>query len=92
MKKMIMIAVLFLTPLAAFAQPVQLKPGSSIVINGDVISCLGPAEDQRPPACSIRQDGSYYRLLVGAVVAESFYTFNQALEGAKAMKNAGLCR
>ncbi|MNJ91166.1 hypothetical protein D3C87_88130 [compost metagenome] len=92
MKKMITVAALLLVPFTSFAQPISLQPGSSVVINGDVVSCLGPSEQDLPPACSIRQDGSYYRLYAGNSIAQSFHTFEHALDGAKRMKAAGLCR
>jgi len=77
---------------SALAQPISIPAGGSIAINGDIVTCQGPAESSLPPACTIHQEQTYYRLYVGANVAETFYSFNSAVEGAKQMKDAGLCR
>jgi hypothetical protein len=77
---------------SAFAQPITLQPGNSVVINGDLVTCVGNRPEDLPPACSIRQDSYYYRVYAGSVIAESYNTFNAALEGVKKMKEAGLCR
>lgn len=92
MKKIILASLVFLGTAAAVAQPISLKPGSTVVINGDVVSCQGPSEDQLPPACAIKQDGYYYRLYAGSYIVESFNTFDLALAGAKKMREAGMCR
>lgn len=90
MKLTLLALSLVASPLMAFAQPIALQPGSNVVINGDIVSCNGPAADQLP-SCSIKQDNGFYRLYVGSTVAESFYTFNDAVAGAKKLKEAGLC-
>ncbi len=92
MKFATMTIITSLINLSAFAQPISLKPGSSIVISGNEVSCEGPSDDALVPACSIRQNGSFYQLIVEEKIVESFYTFNAAVEGAKKMKEAGLCR
>ncbi len=91
MKTVLIAASILVSPLFAFAQPISLQPGSTVVINGDVVSCNGPATDQLP-VCSIRQDAGFYRLLSGNTVVESFYSFNDAIAGAKKLKDAGLCK
>lgn len=77
--------------LAALAQPITLRPGSNVVINGDIVSCEAEAGAQLP-ACSIRQNSSAYILYAGDVVMQTFYNFDQAIEGAKKARAAGLCR
>jgi hypothetical protein len=77
---------------SASAQPINLPAGGSIGINGDVVNCQGPSESSLPPACSIHQENGVYHLYVGSSVAETFYSFNAAVEGAKEMKAAGFCR
>jgi hypothetical protein len=91
MKTVFAAFALSLISFSAFAQPIDLQPGTSIVINGDVISCLGN-NSETLPVCRIKQDGYYYRVYVGETVAESFNSFEQALSGVKSLKAAGLCR
>lgn len=92
MKKMIITAAILVVPFTSFAQPIQLKPGASIVLNGDVVSCQGPSDDTLAPVCSIRQDGNYYRVYTGTTVVNSYWSFNEAVEGVKTLKTTGLCR
>ena len=92
MTKSFLALIVSFSAVSVYAQPVSLKAGSSVVINGDLISCEGPSSDQLPPACSIKQDGNTYRLYIGSTVAESFYSYDLALVGAKKKKDAGLCR
>lgn len=92
MKAILIVSLLSLVSVSAFAQPVSLRPGSSIVINGDVVTCQGPSEDQLAPACTVKQDGNYYRMYIGTTIAESYHSFGQALAGVKLAKEAGLCR
>lgn len=92
MKAFFITAAFSLFSVVASAQPIDLQAGSSIVINGEVITCLGTPADQLAPLCSIKQDGGYYRLYAGASIAESFNYFDQAMAGARKMKEAGLCR
>ncbi|MGZ5278626.1 MAG: hypothetical protein ACXWC9_01710 [Pseudobdellovibrionaceae bacterium] len=92
MKNIMICLIALFASASAFAQPINLQAGSSVVINGDLVSCEGPSEENLPPACSIKQDSSFYRLYAGTVIAESFHTFAAAVEGAKKMKEAGLCR
>jgi hypothetical protein len=91
MKTLLISSLITLSSLSAFAKPIDLQPGSSIVVDGNVITCLGTPPDA-VPTCAIKQDGYYYRVYAGEVVAESYHTFNEAIEGVKKMKSAGLCR
>jgi ABC-type thiamine transport system ATPase subunit len=91
--KTIMTALLIsLASASALAQPINIPAGGSIQINGDTVNCQGPSQSSLPPACSIHQEQNVYHLYVGENVAETFYSFNSAVEGAKQMKDAGLCR
>lgn len=92
MKTILITSLLCLASSAALAQPISLKAGSSVVIAGNLVSCEGPSEDSLPDACAIKQNGTQYILYVGETVAETFYSFNAAVAGAKQMKEAGLCR
>jgi len=92
MKSLFCTALLTLCSAAALAQPINLQSGSSIVINGDVVSCQGPATDSLAPACTIRQDGYYYRVYAGDTISQSYTDFDSAINGVKAMREAGLCR
>lgn len=91
MKNILIATLVTLAPALSFAQPITLQPGSSVVINGDVVSCVGAPADQLP-ACGIKQDGNAYRLYAGSTVMQSYYGFESALEGAKKAREAGLCR
>ncbi|MGZ3749434.1 MAG: hypothetical protein ACXVCD_19010, partial [Pseudobdellovibrionaceae bacterium] len=62
------------------------------VVNGDLVTCLGTPPDNAAPLCSIKQDSGFYRVYVGNTIAESYYNFNDAIEGVKKLKNVGLCR
>lgn len=93
MKQVLIASLITLASLTASAQPIHLKPGSSIIINGDVVSCEAPLTDPATtPVCSIKQDGYYYRVYSGSTLAETFGSFENAIEGVKKMKQAGLCR
>lgn len=93
MKQVLIASLITFGSLTAFAQPVQLKPGSSVVINGDLITCEAPVNDPNAlQPCSIIQHGSAYRIYVGQNIAQSYYRFDEALEGVKQMKQVGLCR
>ncbi|MEZ0391908.1 MAG: hypothetical protein ACAH59_06815 [Pseudobdellovibrionaceae bacterium] len=91
MKKVILVLLASFATSAAWAQPINLRSGTSVVINGDVVTCEGPNQELLD-ACSIKQNGNHYRLYVGDSVVETFYSFDQALDGAQKMKEAGLCR
>ena len=85
--------IVCLSSAVAIAQPISLAPGSSVVIGGELVSCQGPASGNLPPACSIKQDGNNtYLLYAGDSIVERFYSFSDAINGAKKMKEAGLCR
>jgi hypothetical protein len=90
--KSVLFAMMTLLTTAAWAQPIELKAGATVVINGEVVSCQGPSEEEMAPACSIKQDGAYYRLYAGSTIVETFVSFDSAIAGAKKMKDAGLCR
>lgn len=90
MKKMIATIALLLLPLSSFAVT-ELRPGSSVVVNGEIIVCQAP-DSSHVPACSIRQDGTYYRVYTGATIANSYFTFDQAVSAVKELKAAGLCK
>ncbi|MGZ3774898.1 MAG: hypothetical protein ACXVCY_01050 [Pseudobdellovibrionaceae bacterium] len=92
MKKWFIMTAILALPFASFAQPIQLKPGATVVLNGDVVSCQGPSEENLTPQCSIRQDGSYYRVYSGTTVVNSYWSFSEAVEGVKTLKTTGLCR
>lgn len=93
MKHLLIASLVTLSSFAAFAQPISLKPGSSVVVNGDLVSCEAPQNDNSAlPVCTLKQDGSYYRVYAGTVIAETYYSFNEAINGVKKMKEAGLCR
>lgn len=93
MKNLIIASLVTFSSFAAFAQPISLKPGSSVVVNGDLVSCEAPQNDTADlPVCSIKQDGYFYRVYAGNVIAESYSYFDQAIQGVKKMKEAGLCR
>ncbi|MGZ3770679.1 MAG: hypothetical protein ACXVCP_13795 [Bdellovibrio sp.] len=95
MKKLFALFLLSVFPFASFAQPVLLKPGSSVEINGDVISCDGPTDGNLLPQCNLQQDLKYsnvYLVYAGSTVVNTFVGFDQALEGLKKIKVAGLCR
>jgi len=91
MKNVLIASLITLGSAAAFAQPISLQPGSSVVVNGDLVSCLAP-ENMNVPACSIKQDGSYYRVYAGNTIAQTYAYFDQAIDGVKQMKSVGLCR
>lgn len=91
MKSLLIASLVSLSSLTAFAQPIHLQAGNSVVVNGDLITCEAPT-DSAVPLCSIKQDGSYYRVYTGNTIAESYYYFNDAIEGVKKLKAAGLCR
>lgn len=93
MKTIVTTVLMTLASSIAFgqAQTINLKAGSSVVLGGQLVTCEQQI-DLEKPACSIKQDGGYYRLYAGTAIVESFYNFNAALEGAKKVKDAGLCR
>ncbi len=92
MKNLAVVLSVFLSSSLCFAQTINLPAGNSVVIGGELVTCQGPSEPNLPPACSIRQDGSSYHLYAGSTIAETFYSFSDAVAGAKKMKDAGLCR
>ena len=92
MKKTIVTIATVLVPFASFAAPIELKPGASIVVNGSVITCQGPSQDQLAPLCNIRQDGNFFRVYAGESVVNSYWQFAEAVQGVKTLKEAGLCR
>ena len=91
MNKILVLSFLALGGTSAFAQQIDLQPGSSVVINGQVIACAG-APANEAPICHIEQDGYYYRLYADSKIVNSYRSFELALEDAKKMKEAGLCR
>lgn len=91
MKKICILSSLLLISTTAFAKDIQLEPGSRISIAGDVITCLGNQE--LPPACVVKQNGTYsYVLMAGDVLIDNYSSLNDALEGVKKVKSTGLCR
>ena len=78
--------------LAASAEPINLQPGSSVVIDGQIIKCEGQTVENFAPVCSIRQDGSKYRLYADENVVNTYWYFNEALKAAQDMKASGFCR
>jgi hypothetical protein len=92
MKTLWIASLLTFASLSAFAQPINLKAGSSVVVNGDLVTCEPPPAGNGVPACSIVQDGSWYRVYAGSVIAQSYYHFDEAIDGVKKMQGAGLCR
>lgn len=92
MKNTIAAIATVLIPFTSFAAPIELKPGASIVVNGNVITCQGPSQDQLAPVCNIRQDGNYFRVYAGENVVNSYWKFDEAVAGVKTLKEAGLCR
>lgn len=92
MKQVILGLVLSFASISAFAQPIDLQPGGSIYINGDLISCMNPEPVPALPACSIKKDGSYYQLYTGTTLVETYFHFNDAISGATKLRSASLCR
>ncbi len=92
MKTLLIASLMTIAPLMASAKNIDLTPGSSIVVDGDLVTCKGPSAEQLPPACSVKQDGNIYRVYVGTNIVNSYYRFEDALAGVKELKAAGLCR
>lgn len=95
MKAVIATVVLSMVALGSFAasaNPINLQPGSSVVVDGQIIKCEGQSEDSLVPVCSIRQDGSKYRLYADENVVNTYWYFDEALQAAQKMKASGLCR
>ncbi len=78
--------------LPAFAQAsIDLKPGTSIVINGQLIRCEGSPEEQLP-LCAVKKDGGNFKVYAGPDLVNSYWDFNEALNAVSQLRQAGICR
>lgn len=92
MKTLLITGLLTLAPLMASAKNIDLAPGSSIVVDGDLVTCKGQSAEQLAPVCTIKQDSNYFRVYIGTNIVNSYYKFDDALAGVKELKAAGMCR